>query len=429
MILINYHTTYKQLPKCCGIYLFKDEYHNILYIGKAKSLRDRVRSYFNPSNNDTKVHELINAYDHIEHILTNTEKEALLLETKLIQQYQPPFNRLMKEGQPFAYILFTKGVVPELTLVRNKKNKGVYFGPFLNKKAARSTLYFLQKTFNLYNCNKKIDNGCLRYHIGTCSGSCKADFDHEEYLLRIALAKDALKQYKKSFILTIKKQIIVYNEQLAFEKARNLTRYINEVDQIFSTLKLHFDATNFINAIARATVNERHKKVAHNNEEHTLLLQELIKSTTPINTIDCFDISHFQSLSLVGSCVRFINGQPDKKKFRHFNIKKINQQNDYAALHEIVQRRYKNDDFPDLVLIDGGKGQRNAVRDLIPDNVQLASLAKREETLFCVAYPGGIKLDQQNDAHRLLLQLRDYAHHFAITFHRLKRSQKNFHIT
>ncbi len=422
----NSRTTYKQLPTSCGVYLFKDEHHNILYIGKAKSLRDRVRSYFNPSNTDTKVHELINAYDHIEHIVTNTEKEALLLETRLIQQYQPPFNRLMKDGQPFAYILFTKDVPPQMTLVRNKKDKGIYFGPFLNKKSARATSYFLQKTFNLYHCNKKIEHGCLRYHIGTCCGSCKPDFDKNEYLLRIALAKDALKQHKQSFIKSLKAQISVYNEQFEFEKARNLTRYINDVDQIFATLKLHFNATNFINAIARATVNEHHEKVAHNSEEHTLLLQELLQSDTPINTIDCFDISHFQSLSLVGSCVRFTNGKPEKKKFRHFNIKNINQQNDYAALHEIVQRRYKNGDYPDLVLIDGGKGQRNAVRELIPDHVPLASLAKREETLFCTAHPEGIKLNQQNDGHRLLLQLRDYAHHFAITFHRLKRSQKNF---
>lgn len=422
----NSHTAYKQLPTSCGVYLFKDEHHNILYIGKAKSLRDRVRSYFNPSNTDIKVHELINAYDHIEHIVTKTEHEALLLETKLIQQYQPPFNRLMKEGQPFIYILFSRGTIPEITLVRNKKNKGTYFGPFLNKKAARATLYFLQKTFNLYHCNKKIENGCLRYHIGTCCGSCKPDFDKNEYLLRVILAKDALKQHKKSFITSLKKQIAEYNEQLEFEKARNLMRYLNEVDHIFATLKLHFDATNFINAIARVTIDERHKKVAQNKEEHALLLQELLQRNTPINTIDCFDISHFQSLSLVGSCVRFTNGQPEKKKFRHFNIKSINQQNDYAALHEIVQRRYKNGDYPDLVLIDGGKGQRNAVRELIPDHVQLASLAKREERLFSVAHPEGVKLEQQNDGHRLLLQLRDYAHHFAITFHRLKRSQKNF---
>ena len=141
-------------------------------------------------------------------------------------------------------------------------------------------------------------------------------------------------------------------------------------------------------------------------------------------TIDCFDISHFQSNAIVGSCIRFTNGKPDKKAFRRFAITTLVQQNDYAALYEIVSRRYKDQkNLPDIVLIDGGKGQRNAVLSLLPITVCI-SLAKKEELLFCDAYPEGIHLDLKRQSGKLLIALRDYAHHFAITYHRLVRSKK-----
>jgi excinuclease ABC subunit C len=152
-------------------------------------------------------------------------------------------------------------------------------------------------------------------------------------------------------------------------------------------------------------------------------LQELLKLSKMPSTIDCFDISHFQSNYLVGSCVRFTNGKPDKNKFRRFGIKTLTQQNDYAALQEIVARRYRDGkDLPDLVVIDGGKGQLSAVAFLIPPTTDVISLAKREETVFSKEFPEGIKISVATGAGRLLIALRDYAHHFAISFHRKKRS-------
>lgn len=155
-------------------------------------------------------------------------------------------------------------------------------------------------------------------------------------------------------------------------------------------------------------------------------LQKFLGFATPVRTVDCFDISHFQSSYLVGSCVRFTDGKPERAMFRHFKIKTLTEQNDYAALQEIIQRRYKNNtDIPDLIVIDGGKGQLSAAQHVLP-GAPLVSLAKREETLYGPQFPQGVRLDLQTNVGRLLIALRDYAHHFAISYHRLKR-KKSLH--
>lgn len=147
-------------------------------------------------------------------------------------------------------------------------------------------------------------------------------------------------------------------------------------------------------------------------------LKRLLALPREPRTIDCFDISHKQGMFMVGSCVRFTDGKPDKQQFRHFHIKTVEHQDDYACLREIVARRYKDKtNVPDLVVIDGGKGQLSAVADLIP-GIECISLAKREETVFSNRFPDGKKLDQKSHAGQMLIALRDYAHHFAISFHR-----------
>ena len=147
-------------------------------------------------------------------------------------------------------------------------------------------------------------------------------------------------------------------------------------------------------------------------------LKRMLKLSVAPNSIDCFDISHKQGTFLVGSCVRYVEGKPDKNKFRRFKIKTVHQNNDYACLREVVSRRYRDgQDFPDLILIDGGKGQLNAVQDIFPQ-IPFISLAKREETIFSKAFPEGKVLDQKAYAAQTLIALRDYTHHFAISYHR-----------
>jgi len=414
----------KTLPKAPGVYLFKDRSGCVIYTGKAKNIHKRVQSYFSKQKVDWKVQSLLQEHADIDYILTKNETEALLLEAQIVRAHKPKFNVLLKEGQPFVYILFTKPktALPRVELVRNKKKAGKYFGPFLHKRQARSAYRYLVETFRLNLCKQKIANGCLDYHIGLCAGNCREDFDQNGYLFRLQLAQDALKNNHRKLVKTIKQQIELYNKELQFEKAMHLYEYLDHLDIILHTLQTKFSESKYQELIFKKTVPIEPAKLA--NEPVAITLQNFLGLEKPIRTIDCFDISHFQSNSIVGSCVRFTDGSPDKDFFRKFKIRTLKRQNDYAALQEIVARRYRHQEsLPDLVLIDGGKGQLYAVQEVLPD-VACISLAKREERVFGPRFPEGIVLDVQESVGKLLIALRDYAHHFAISYHRTSRSRE-----
>lgn len=414
------NNNFAHLPLTSGIYLFKDISQQIMYIGKAKSIRKRVQTYFNKTM-DWKVAALLQEFASIDYIQTKTETEALLLEAQLIKKYQPKYNVLLKSGQPFLYILF--GIhARTVELVRNKKKKGIYFGPFLHKRQARSAYRYLMETFQLERCNVKIDGGCLRYHIGLCAGTCRSDFDESIYIFRLELAKSLLQGNYRESLKQLAEQLQNAVNHKQYEKARQLHAFQQHLDVIFETLKTKFSETKYVKDIARVTSPGALPNIKY--EALALQVQESLHLQRPVNTIDCFDISHFQSKAIVGSCIRFIDGKPEKNKFRRFLVRTLYEQNDYAALQEIVQRRYKdNHDYPDLILIDGGKGQLSSVLKVIKDKVPVASLAKKEETLFMSYIPHGILLRVHEPVGKLLIALRDYAHHFAITYHRLRRKQ------
>lgn len=414
--------TIKKLPELPGVYFFKDKTYSIIYIGKAKNLQKRVSSYFATSNEDWKVAELIKEHASISHIVTKTEHEALILEAQLIRNYKPKYNVLLKSGQPFIYLVFTspKTTLAKLEMVRTKSKKGRYFGPFLHKRDTRAVYEYLIRTFQLQLCNKTIENGCLDYHIGRCAGSCKSNFDKKNYITRLELAHDAMKGNHKKFLDRLNKKILEFNENLEFEKAAHLNTYIKNFETIFNTIKTRYHDKKYAQEIHYAT---RAPELKERDLSHALEdLQKLLNLSKKPETIDCFDISHFQSTHIVGSCIRFTGGKPDKKNFRRFKVKSLDQQNDYASLQEIVLRRYRNrDEVPDIVFIDGGKGQRNAIKHFFPETPCI-SLAKREELLITDSHPEGYQLDISTPIGQLLISLRDYAHHFAINYHRLKRS-------
>ena len=410
------------LPVLPGIYLFKDAQGTVLYIGKAKNLRKRVQSYFIKQKSDWKVAELIKEHATIAHIVTKNETEALLLEAQLVREYQPQYNVLLKSGQPFVYLLITesKTDLPILEVVRNKKKKGTYFGPFMHKSDARAVHSYLIRTFKLFICNKTLENGCLDFHIGRCCGSCKPTFSPSDYHDRLALAQAVLKADHKAFMQQIHASIAQFNKKLEFEKAAHMSDYLKNFEIIFETIKTRFHERKYELEIEETT--QAQPLTPNEIEEALGELQQLLKLPTKPRSIDCFDISHFQSSSLVGSCIRFTDGVKDPDNFRRFKITTLTQQNDYAALQEIVSRRYKDkESMPDVVLIDGGKGQRNALIQLVAPTPCI-SLAKREERLFTEYAPEGILLSTKTPLGRLLIALRDYAHHFAISYHRSKRS-------
>lgn len=419
MAVTRSHTT--RLPHLPGVYFFKDAQGVVLYIGKAKDLKKRVSSYFNGHRADNKLISLLQEAVTIEHIITGSETEALLLEAQLVKEHQPHYNALLKEGQPFLYIVVTNDPLPRLELARTKQGKGTFFGPFIHKMSARKAYTYLMKTFQLKLCGKKMANGCLDYHLGICAGSCMPTFSETDYRTRLAAAVLALKQDQKAFTATLRARIQEHIESLEYEKARALNAYLESIDVIFATINTHFTEKKFAHDVFVVTTPnpvESEEAYAACARE----LQKLLGLATPPRTIDCFDISHFQGSSIVGSCVRFTDGKPDKNNFRRFAIRTLTQQNDYAALQEIVGRRYKDPaDIPDLILIDGGKGQLSSIQVIVPQ-ATVISLAKREERLFSTTAPEGVVLEVQKPVGKLLIALRDYAHHFAITYHRKKRS-------
>lgn len=411
----------RTLPKLPGIYVFKNKENEVIYIGKAKQLRTRVSSYFRKTD-DWKVQELIKEHASVEHILTKSELEALLLEAQMIRTYKPKYNVLMKNTNPFVYLVITDAELPRLELVRQKKGKGTFFGPFLYKKRARSSYDYLMRTLRLKLCNVKIDQGCLDYHMGLCAGNCRNDFDKEEYLVRLSIARKLLEgNYEECEALLID-QIKQHNAKLEFEKSKRLSEYLDDLASLFASLKTGFSERKYVKdiKIVTAPISAQVEKPLKALEE----LGKLLSTNGRPVTIDCFDISHFQGSHIVGSCIRFTNGIPEKNKFRRFKIKTLNEQNDYAALQEIVSRRYRKiEEAPDIVLIDGGKGQLSSVKQLFPQLLCI-SLAKKEELLHTAEHPEGVPLDIKTPMGQLLICLRDYAHHFAISYHKVLRSKK-----
>jgi excinuclease ABC subunit C len=411
----------EQLPSLPGVYLFKHE-DTLLYVGKAKNLKKRVSSYFQKQKTDWKIQALVEEHTHIEHIVTHSETDALLLEAQLIRAHKPKFNVLLKSGQPFVYLLFTQEELPRFELVRNKMKKGIYFGPFLHKGKVRAAHAYLMRAFQLSLCSTKIQNGCLNFHVGNCAGNCLANFDKEAYIFRLFLAQNLLEGNYAASLKSVKEKIAQHVKDLEFEKAHNVHRYLQNLEIIFETLKTRYSLTKYEKDIALATAPMR--RIKEEDFEVGKKVQELFHLEKAPATIDCFDISHFQSRYIVGACIRFTNGVPDKNSFRRFKIRTLKEQNDYAALQEVVTRRYKNPaEIPDLVVIDGGLGQLHAIEKILP-NAQIISLAKREELVFSKSLTEPIKLSLHSEVGKLIISLRDYAHHFAISYHKLLRSKQ-----
>ena len=410
-----------EMPQLPGIYVFKDKNSSIIYVGKAKRLKARVSSYFRKQE-DWKVEELIKEHAIVEYILTKNELEALLLEAQLIRSYKPKYNVLLKYSNPFVYLVITQEKLPQLQLVRRKTGKGTFFGPFLYMKRARSSYEYLVRSLKLRLCNAKIEQGCLDFHMGTCAGNCMPTFSTDEYTIRLLIAQRLLEGKYQDCEILLKKQIVEHNTRLEFEKSRRLSTYLNSLESLFETLKTGFSEKKYVKQISlmEAPLSSKIERPIRALEE----LQKLLGLSELPASIDCFDISHFQSSYLVGSCIRFTGGIPDKKNFRRFRIKTLTSQNDYAALQEIVSRRYRDiSEAPDIVMIDGGKGQLSSVKKLFP-NLLCISLAKKEELLHTPDYPDGIYFDVKTPVGQLLIYLRDYAHHFAITYHKLLRSKQ-----
>lgn len=379
----------KNLPHKPGVYLFKDKAGKIIYIGKAIDLKTRVSS---PRN----WH-----WDTVSTIVVESELEALILEANLIKKYLPRFNIRLTDDKDYLYIKVTKEIYPKIITSRKHELKGSlkYFGPFPSSGIVRETLKDLRKVFPWCSGGKKV---CFYYHLGLCPGACTNEITKKDYIKIIKRFIKFMDGKKDDLIKELTKEMFNFSEMQNFEEASKIKKTLEGIAYLTQTQKVSSYLTNpnFL------------------EDEKELALQELQKALNLPNIpkrIEGYDISNIQGKEAVGSMVVLTNGEIDKSQYRKFKISISGKPNDVAMMQEMLTRRLKHKEWPkpDLIIVDGGRGQARSIITRIP----IFGLAKRLEWLYP---PIGsiIKLPKKSPALKLLQKLRDEAHRFAIVYHR-----------
>lgn len=544
----NLKQTLKLLPSLPGCYIYYNKEGEVIYVGKAKILKRRVLSYFNRKHDSVKVNVLVSQIERLEYIITNTEVEALILESHLIKKYKPRYNVLLKDDKKYPYFLITDEDFPRITIVRKKNmnpEKGRYYGPYTDVRAMHATLDFLKKIFPLKQCKspKFKDRPCLYYHIGRCMAPCQNMVTSEEYKAIVKQAELFLSGKQSELMKQLKEQMQKYSESLQFEKAAKLRDSYNDLaktlekqkvvyentklnedvislmadDGIFaivilmiregrlidkkdfvyeveeddrteffatffkeyySTLKLEYPdkiVSNELEAVGEKALYEEwleilaQKKVKISygksaqgkelqmladknakvvldnakiakmskirddfNEIGSYLAEKLQLKNFPYR-MECYDISHIQGTNTVASMVTFINGVPKKSEYRKFKVKMTEgKPDDFLSMKEVLTRRLSHLGEekwakPDLMIIDGGKGQLSSVMEIIEGlgvtGIDVVSLAKKHEEVFLPKQSKPVILPRNSSALFLFQRIRDEAHRFAITYHRKLRSK------
>ncbi|MBP7211970.1 excinuclease ABC subunit UvrC [bacterium] len=540
--------TLRLLPTLPGCYLYHDKTGEIIYVGKAKNLKRRVKSYFNRSLDTPKLQVLVPQIEKLEYIITNTEVEALILESHLIKKHQPKYNILLKDDKKYPYFLITDEDFPRIIITR-KRNlnmlKGRYFGPYTDIRAMHSTLDFLKKVFPLKQCkNPKFkDRACIYYQIGRCLAPCQGKVTPDEYKELINKVELFLTGRQTTLMKDLQEQMQKYSDCLQFEKAGRLRdsyfdlqktlerqkvvyentklnediisllsddgifaivilmvregRLIDKKDFIYtvededrteffetffkeyySSLTLEFPDRivsrelealgnktlyeDWLNILSKKNVkisygkskqgqelqrladknaeivlgNAKIEKMSKLNEDFneigSFLAEKLSLNNFPYR-IECYDISHIQGTNTVASMVTFVNGLSKKSAYKKFKIKLAEgKPDDFLSMQEVLTRRLmhlgeKNWEKPDLIIIDGGKGQLSSVMEIVNglgvSGIDFVSLAKRQEEVFLPNCSESVMLPRNSSALFLIQRIRDEAHRFAITYHRNLRSK------
>ncbi len=534
------------IPLQPGIYKYYDGNDELLYVGKAKSLRKRVSSYFSKTYTNYKTHELVQRIRKIEFTIVNSEQDAFLLENSLIKKFQPLFNINLKDDKSYPYIVIKNEPFPRVFFTRRKINDGSqYLGPYTSVGKVRELLDFIKQNVQLRTCKlnltaanieKKKFKVCLEFHLGNCKGPCEAlqslqDYDEglqqlknilkgnlspviqqfktdmQEKVMQLQFEKaglikkklEHLQQYKASSTvvnertgtvdvfsifeegdtayvnylavsngsivqtktITLKKKLDENAEEvLSFAIAQLRETFNSEAKEIIVPFTINYPQLDIICTVPRGGDKKKlldlsEKNVNYFKEElrkkKMLLLEDktafevtnvliqlqkdLHLKELPIN-IECFDNSNFQGSYPVSAMVSFKNGQPDKNEYRRFNVKTVVGINDFATMAEVVYRRYKRlkeeqKTLPQLIIIDGGKGQLSAAMESIKKldltgKVTLVGLAKNEEELFFSGDTESLKLPWDSESLQLIRRIRDEVHRFGITFHRNQRSKGSF---
>ena len=403
----------KVIPTTSGVYLMKDAVGKIIYVGKAVSLRKRVQSYFRKAKHHSKTDFLVSEVKDIETLETASEAEALILEASLIKEHHPKFNIELRDDKSYPYIEISGEKFPRISITRpHEKNKSSkYYGPYVDAKLIREALTIIRKIFHFRTCDPFPKKECLDYHMGLCDAPCIDNISREDYLKNIRNVSLILEGKKDVLYKSLKEEMQTLVKAQKFEEAAKVRNQLQAIGALYS-------GTKDVNYYKEAEQLQRALNLSRRPER-----------------IEAFDISNIMGNQAVGSMVSFSQGKPDKSNYRRFRIKTVEGIDDFKMIAEIVRRRYlrlKNEakSFPDLILIDGGKGQLAAACDELEKldvRIPIISLAKREEEVFLPNKRNLTRLAKDSLGLKLLQRVRDEAHRFAVSYHRVLRKKDVFH--
>ncbi|SFE25007.1 excinuclease ABC subunit UvrC [Peptostreptococcus sp. D1] len=536
----------KTLPDSPGVYIMKDKYENVIYVGKAVSLKNRVRQYFQSSKNHAgKVKSMVKNINSFEYIMTDSELEALILECNLIKKYKPKYNVLLRDDKTYPYIKVTVNEsYPRVIKTRRILKDGAkYFGPYSNVSAVNDTLEIIRNIYQLRACNIDIDKAirqgsrpCLNYHIKRCIGPCTGRADRAEYMDMVNEITLFLSGKQENLIDTMTQKMKYYSDNLMFEEAAKFRDKISSLNDIIEKQKISNvqnnsdqDVIAMANTEAEACVqiffirngkisgrenfmlegvqgNDREVilgsfmkqfymsqeyipkeliveerfmdleivtemlsskrgtnvsiRVPQKGEKRALILmvrknadeylikfgdlkkrkyekslgaleelKELLGLDSMLNRIEAYDISNIQGVDSIGAMVVYTNGLKDKKEYRRFKIKTVEGADDYASMAEILDRRLKHGNLPDLILLDGGKGQVSAVKKVLDKNgedIPLWGMYKdnRHRTKGLVNSEMDIELENTSGIYRFVAGIQEEVHNYAVSYHRSLRDNK-----
>lgn len=412
----------QNLPLTPGVYLMKGEGGKVLYIGKANSLKKRVQFYGRNRGQLPKINILVSKIRDLDYIETPTEVDALLLEADLIRKYRPHYNKELKDDKTYPLLKITGDKFPRIHLTRNKSEKNAnYYGPYTDAKLLREAITLINTLFPLRKCRRLPKKACLYYHIGQCLAPCIKPGVKPEYDQVVKEVRGFLGGGKRSFMEYLSERMFQAARELRFEDAQFFKEQIQALGRL---KKKRFLPRSMEAQIALSA---------------TLELKRLLQMEKLPEKIVCFDASNIQGDEAVASRVAFYRELPDKLGYRRYKIKSVSGIDDYAMIQEAVGRMLvgikegRESFIPDLIVIDGGKGHLNAASEILRreefEEIELISLAKRFETVYSKRLGGEVLIPKDSPALHLLQKVRDEAHRFAITYHRLLKEEGMFRST
>jgi len=404
----------KKIPKAPGVYMMKDSRGQVLYIGKAKDLSKRVPGYFQERRPKTvRQMSLMEAVRDLDYIVTASEEEALIYEANLIKEKRPKYNVELKDDKSFPFLKLTLDEkFPRLSITRKKVEDGSrYFGPYTRVKLLRKAVSAMKAIFPLRTCKRMPDQVCLSYHIGQCLGPC--------------VGKVGKRAYQE-----VVRQLILFLEG---KKTRLLKELSQKMDGLAREEKFE-EAASIRNRIAALSeVPGKRMRDYSGWGDVAVKLKRILRLPRLPLRIEAFDVSNISGQSASGSMVCFYNGRPDKSNYRKFRIKDVKDIDDYAMIREIVRRRYKRlkeegESFPDLVIIDGGKGHLGVAYDellrLNLRHIPVVAIAKQEEKIYTRGSKKALDINKDSQLLFFIQQIRDEAHRFALKYHHKLRKKK-----